>query len=156
MQRHGSQERMEARSPRAASPSAPLESSPSGPVLRSLKRRRLSRDGSCSTSMEPVVTAISVGATDIFNGTSNTAYRNWLQAVQPTAAKHDFAALVGKKVAAHAEGVWTTGMVQCLHQGILPSMTRTLRPTPSCPIKVSLFPLCGQITRTRSVIFLLC
>ncbi len=112
-------------SPSAVPPSASLESSPSGPVLRSFKRRRVSRDGSCSTSTESVVTAI-LGATDIFNGTSTTAYRNWLQAVQPTAAKHDFAAFVGKKVAAYADGVWTTGTVQCLHQGILPSMTRTL------------------------------
>jgi hypothetical protein len=67
-----------------------------------------------------------LGATDIFKGPSTTAYKNWLQEVQPTAAKHDFASFVGKKVAAHADGVWTTGMVQCLHQGILPSMTRTL------------------------------
>jgi hypothetical protein len=61
-----------------------------------------------------------------FNGISNTAYKNWLQEVQPTAAKHEFASFVGKKVAAHADGVWTPGTVQCLHQGILPSMTRTL------------------------------
>ena len=93
-------------------------------VLRYSKRRRVSRDGSCSTSTGSVVTAI-LGA-DIFKGTSNTAYKTWLQEVQPTAAKHDFASFVGKKVAAHADGVWTTGMVQCLHQGILPSMTRTL------------------------------
>jgi hypothetical protein len=36
---------------------------------------------------------------------------------------------VDNKVAAHGDGVWTTGMVQslqCLHQEIMPSMTRTL------------------------------
>ena len=125
MSRHDSQERMDVGSPCAAPPSASLESSSSGLVLRSSKRRRVSRDGSCSTSTESVVTAI-LGATDIFNGTSTTAYKNWLHEVQPTAAKHDFASFVGKKVAAHADGVWTTGTVQCLHQGILPSMTRTL------------------------------
>ena len=125
MSRHGSQERMDVGSPSAAPPSASLDSSPSGMVLRYSKRRRVSRDGSCSTSTGSVVTAFS-GATDIFKGTSNTAYKTWLQEVQPTAAKHDFASFVGKKVADHADGVWTTGMVQCLHQGILPSMTRTL------------------------------
>ena len=67
-----------------------------------------------------------VGATDIFNGTSTTAYRNWLQAMQPTAATQDFGTFIGEKVAAYADGVWTTGMVQCLHQGFTPSMTRTL------------------------------
>ena len=116
---------MDAGSPSAASPSASLASGPSGPVLRSLKRCRVSRDGSCSTSTESVVTEI-LGVTDIFDVTSTTPYKNWLQAVQPTAAKHDYASFVGKKVAAHADGVWTTGMVQCLHQGIMPSMTRTL------------------------------
>ncbi len=125
MSRHDSQERMDVGSPSPAPPSASLESSSSGTVLRSSKRRRVSRDGSCSTSTESVVTAI-LGATDIFNGTSTTAYKNWLQEVQPTAAKHDFASFVGKKVADHADGVWTPGTVQCLHQGILPSMTRTL------------------------------
>ena len=116
---------MDVGSPSAAPPSASLASSPSGSVLRSLKRRRVSRDGSCSITTGSVVTAIS-GATDIFNGCSTTTYKNWLQAVQPTTAKHDYASFVDKKVAAHADGVWTTGMVQCLHQGIMPSMTRTL------------------------------
>ena len=44
---HGSQERMEAGSPSAAPPSASLQSSPLGLVLRSTKRCRVSRDGSC-------------------------------------------------------------------------------------------------------------
>ncbi len=125
MSRHGSQERMDAGSPSEAPPSASLSSSTSGSVLRSCKRRRVSRDGSCSTSTGSVVTAFS-GATDIFDGRSTTAYKNWLQAVQPTAATHDFASFIGKKVEAHADGVWTTGMDHCLHQGIMPSMTRTL------------------------------
>jgi len=76
-----------------------------------------------------------LGATDTFNGTSTTAYKNWLQAVQPTAAKHDYASFVGKKVADQADGVWTTGMVQCLHQGITPSMTRTLTANTVLPNK---------------------
>jgi hypothetical protein len=88
MSRHGSQERMDAGSPSAVPPSASLASSPSGSVLRSHKRRRVSRDGSCSTSTESVVTAI-LGATDIFE------HLRW--------------------------HVWTTGKIQCLHQGIMPS-----------------------------------
>jgi hypothetical protein len=46
--------------------------------------------------------------------------------VQPTAAKHDYASFVTEKVADQADDVWTTGTIQCLRQGILPSMTRTL------------------------------
>jgi hypothetical protein len=46
--------------------------------------------------------------------------------VQRTATTHDFDSFVGKKVEAHTDGVRTTGMVQCLHQDIMPSMTRTL------------------------------
>jgi hypothetical protein len=38
----------------------------------------------------------------------------------------DFAAFVGEKVPAHADGVCTIGKVQSLHQVITPSMTRTL------------------------------
>jgi hypothetical protein len=41
-------------------------------------------------------------------------------------ATHDFDTFIDEKVASHADGVWTTGKVQCLHQGIMPSMTRTL------------------------------
>ena len=39
---------------------------------------------------------------------------------------HEYAYFINKKVAAHENGVWTTGQVQCLHQGILPSMLRVL------------------------------
>jgi len=46
--------------------------------------------------------------------------------VQPTAATHDFVSFIDKKVAVHADDVWTTGKIQCLHQDIMPSMTRTL------------------------------
>jgi hypothetical protein len=38
----------------------------------------------------------------------------------------DFGTFIGEKVAAYADGVWTTGMVQYLHQVFTPSMTRTL------------------------------
>jgi hypothetical protein len=78
-----------------------------------------------STTHGSVVTANS-GATETFHGRSNTAYKNWLQLVQPTAASHVYASFVEQKVAAHCDVVWTTGTVQCLHQGILSSMTRTL------------------------------
>jgi hypothetical protein len=35
-----------------------------------------------------------LGDTDIFNDISTTAYLNWLQAVQPTAATHEFGAFI--------------------------------------------------------------
>jgi hypothetical protein len=89
VQRHGSQERME----RAASPSAPFESSPSGSLFHFCKRRAFR--------------AMALVAT-----------------VQPTAATHEYASFINKKVADQADGVWTTGTVQCLHEGILPLMTR--------------------------------
>jgi hypothetical protein len=63
-----------------------------------------------------VATAI-LGATDTFEGRSMTAYKNWLATVQPTAATHEYATFINKKVADQADGVWTTGTVQCLHQG---------------------------------------
>jgi hypothetical protein len=122
MSRHGSQERMETGSPSAAPLSAPLGSSQLEPVLRSSKRRRTSGHGSCSTDMGSVVTAF----LDTFDGSSNAAYRHWLEAVQPTAASHEYASFVTKKVAAQANGVWTTGTIQCLRQGLLQSMTLTL------------------------------
>ena len=64
-----------------------------------------------------------------------------LAAVQPTAAKHDYASFVTKKVAGQADGVWTTGTIQCLHQGILQSMTRqlpadTILPNKSQPFSI--------------------
>ena len=46
--------------------------------------------------------------------------------MQPTAATHVYASFVKKKVADQCDGVWTTGTVQCLYQGILSSMTRML------------------------------
>ena len=67
-----------------------------------------------------------LGATDDFDGRSNTAYKQWLQAMQPSAATHEYASFINKKVADEEDGVWTTGTVQCLYQGILPSMTRML------------------------------
>ena len=126
MQRHDSQERMEAGSPRAAAPPAPLDSSQSSYSLRSAKRRRVSHSGSPSTSQGSIVTAISSGVTNTFDGRSNTAYKRWLQVIQPTAAKHEYASFVEVEVAAEEDGVWTTGKVQCLLQVIKSSMTRTV------------------------------
>ena len=79
--------------PRAASPSAPLESSPSGSLFHFCKCRAFR--------------AMALVAT-----------------VQPTAATHEYASFINKKVADQADGIWTTGTVQCLHEGILPPMTR--------------------------------
>ncbi len=107
--------------PRATPLPAPLGSSQSGPVLRSTKLRRTSGDGSCSTDMGSVVTAF----LDTFDGSSNSAYSHWLEAVQSTAASHEYASFVTKKVVAQANGVWTTGTIQCLRQGLLQSMTCT-------------------------------
>jgi hypothetical protein len=117
---------MEAGSPRAATPSAPLDSSPSSYSLRSAKRRRVSPSGSPSTSQRSILTAISLGATDTFDGRSTIAYKHWLQATQPAAATTEYASFIDEKVAAEEDGVWTTGKVQCLYQGILPSRTRML------------------------------
>ncbi len=46
--------------------------------------------------------------------------------MQTTDAKHDYVSFVTKTVACQTDGVWTTGTIQCLHEGILPSMTHTL------------------------------
>jgi heme oxygenase len=54
-----------------------------------------------------------LGATDTFEGRSNTAYKTWLQEVQPTAATHEYASFINKKVAAEEDGLLTTGTVQC-------------------------------------------
>ena len=81
---------------------APLGSRQSGPVLRSSKRRRTSRDGSCSTDMGPVVTAFS----DTFDGNSNTTYKRCLESVQPTDTSLEYASFVTKKVAVQANVVW--------------------------------------------------
>ena len=63
---------------------------------------------------------------------TNSASKAWLQAVQPADASHEYAAFFNEKVAAYEQGVWTTGQVQCQHQGILPSMTRMV-PADSIP-----------------------
>ena len=137
MQRHDSQERMEAGSPRAAAPPASLESSPLGYETRSTKRRRVAPTESPSTSQASVVTAFSAaGATDTFEGRSNTANKAWLQAVQPAGATHEYAAVINKKVAAKEEGVWTTVQFQCQHQDIMPSMLSRV-PTDSIPTNKS-------------------
>ena len=92
---------MEVRSPRVASPTAPLESSPSGSLLCSSKHRRVSLSGSPSTNNGSVVTAIS-GTMDTFQGRSTTAYKNWLQVIQPTAATCQLASNRHKSVAARS------------------------------------------------------
>ena len=46
--------------------------------------------------------------------------------MQPTAVTHVYASFVEKKVADQCDCVCKTGTVQCLHQGIQSSMTRTL------------------------------
>jgi hypothetical protein len=117
---------MEAGSPCAAKPPAPWDSSPSSYSLRSAKRRRrVSPSGSPSSNQGSIVTAISLGATETFDGRSNTAYKHWhwLQAIQPTAVTHEYSSFVNAKVAAEEDGVWTTGKVLCLFQGIQFSMT---------------------------------
>ena len=76
-----------------------------------------------------------LGATDAFDGRSNTAYKQWLQAMQPSAATHEYASFINKKVADEEDGVWTTGTVQCLYQVILPSMTRMLPANSMLPNK---------------------
>jgi hypothetical protein len=91
MQRHDSQERMEAGSPRADAPPASLDSRPLSSSSRSAKRRRVSPSGSPSTSQ----------------GSSVDSFFDI-------------------KVAAEEDGVWTTGKVQYLLQGIQSSMTRPL------------------------------
>jgi hypothetical protein len=133
MQRHDSQERMEAGSPHGTSPSASLDSSPSESLVRSSKRQRVSLGGSRSIGHGSVATAILGPHT--FDGRSNTAYKSWLQAMQPTTATHEYASFINKKVADQEDGVWTTGTVQCLHQGILPSMIRMLTANSILPNK---------------------
>ena len=86
--------------------------------MRPAKRRRGLTSESPSTSLGSVVTA-NLGGTDTFEGHSNTVYRNWHRIPK-------LASFINAKVADHENGVWTTGIVQCLHQGILPSRTRTL------------------------------
>ena len=55
--------------------------------------------------------------------------------VQPSADSHEYVSFINAKVADHDKGVWTTGIVQCLHQGILPSRTRTLLADSNLPNK---------------------
>jgi hypothetical protein len=126
---------METGSPSATPLSAPLGSSQSGPVFRCSKRRRTSGDSSSSTDMGSVVTAF----LDTFDGSSNTGYKHWLTAVQPTAASHDYVSFVTKKVADQPNGVWTTGTIQCLRQGLLQSMTHTLSTNTILPNKSQSF-----------------
>ena len=57
---------------------------------------------------------------------SYTACKRWLQVIQPTAAKHEYVSFVEVEVAAEEDGVWTTGKVLCLLQGIKSSMTHTV------------------------------
>ena len=88
---------MEVGSPRAASHSASLDSSPSGSLLRSSKRQRVSFGGSRSTSTGSIVTAI-FGTPESFTGRSTAAYKKWLQDIQPTNATHQYASFLSKEV----------------------------------------------------------
>ncbi len=126
MERYDSYERMEVGSPCATVPSVSLDSNPLRSSLRSAKRRLVSHSGSSSTSQGSIVTAISSGVTDTFDGHSNAAYKRWLEVIQPTTVKHEYASFFEVKVATEEHGVWTTGKVQCLFQGIQSSITRTV------------------------------
>ena len=125
---------MGAGSPLAASLPAPLNSSPSGSTMRPTKRRRGLTNESPSTRHGSVVTTI-LGVTDTFDGHSKHVYRNCLQAVQPSVAFQEYASFINTKVDDHENGVWTTVIVQCLHEGILPSRTRTLPTDNTLPNK---------------------
>ncbi len=52
---------------------------------------------------------------------------------------HDYVSFINAKVPDHDNGVWTTGIVQCLHQGLLPSMTRNLPTDSTMPNKSQSF-----------------
>jgi hypothetical protein len=124
MQRHGSQERTEVGSPRAATPSAPLDSSPSSYCLRSAKCRRVSLSGSPSTSPGSIVTAISLGPQILLMVARTQHTSAGCKRYSPLLP--EYASFLNEEVAAEEDGVWTTGKVQCLFQGIQSSMTRAL------------------------------
>ncbi len=77
----------------------------------SAKRRRVSLSGSPSTSPGSIVTAISLGDTDTFDGRWNTGYKRCLEAIQPTAVTPEYDSFINEEVAAEEDGVWTTGKV---------------------------------------------
>jgi len=143
---HDSQERVEVGTPQAASLSAPWDSSPSGSLLRSSKRQRVSLSGSRSRR---------TGSPETFSGRSTAAYKNWLQDIQLTDATHQYIPFVDKKVAESFDGVWAIGKVQCRHQGIMLYAQCAIQQQ-SCPTKVSLFRLFGLMTLTSSATFLAC
>jgi hypothetical protein len=89
----------EAGTSRATTPFAPLESSPSSYSLCSAKRRHVSPSGSPSTSQGSIVTAISLEVSDTFDGRSNTAYKHWLEGIQPTATMPEYVSFIDEKVA---------------------------------------------------------
>ena len=82
------------RSPRVVSSPPSLDSSPLGYVSRSSKRRLVSTIESPSTRQESIVTVF-LGVTD-FDGWSNTTYKNWLLAMQPTVVTYEYDFFVGK------------------------------------------------------------
>ena len=57
-----------------------------------------------------------------FDGHSNSDYKNCLQVVYPSEVSHEYDSFINAMVGDQDNGVWTTDIVQCLHQGILPSM----------------------------------
>ena len=62
---------------------------------------------------------ISLGSPDTFDGRSNTAYKDWLEAIHPTPVMSEYVSFINTKVTVEEDGVWTTGKVQCLFQDIL-------------------------------------
>ena len=92
---------------------APLDSRPSSYSLCSAKRRRVSPNGSPSASQGSIVTAISLGPTDTFDGRSNTAYKHWLQVIHPSAVTPEYASFINAKVASEEAGVWKLYKGKC-------------------------------------------
>ena len=137
MERHDSQERTGVGSSRTVSSPPPLGSSPSGYTLCPSKRRHVLTSESPSPRNGSVVTTI----LGVFDGRSNSVYKNWMQSMHPSPDTHEYVSFVNKKVVDHDNGVWTTGTVQCLHKGIVPSMMHILSGNIILPNKSQPFPI---------------
>ena len=122
--------------PRAASPSVSLESSPSGSLLRTSKRRCVSRDGSRSTNTGSSVTTIS----RTFNRLTTVTYRTWLQDIQTANVTHHSIHPSSPKMLLNVSRECGT-LERCsafIKAFCLPWRT-CCQPTSSFPTKVSLF-----------------
>ena len=157
MQRHDSQERMEAGSPRAAAPPASLESSPLGYETRSTKRRRFAPTESPSTSQASVVTNFRQrGPQTLFKAAQTRHTRPGCKRCNPlvphmsTPPSSTRRSLPRKKVSGQRAKFNATWKALCL-----PCCAGS-QPTASRPTKVSLFRLFGQMTLTPSVTFRVC